>query len=41
MIAGIIVIAVVVIFLISCFGGYKTFVKGRITLDVAITTMDV
>lgn len=33
MIAGIIVIAVVVILLLACVGGYNTLVKGRITVD--------
>ena len=41
MIAGIIVIAVVVVLLLSCVGGYNTFVKGRITVDEAFSTMDV
>ena len=41
MIAGIIVIAVVVILLLACVGGYNTLVKGRITVDEAFSTMDV
>ena len=35
MIAGIIVIAVVVILLLASVGGYNTLVKGRITVDEA------
>ena len=38
MIAGIIVIAVVVILLLACVGGYNTLVKGRITVDEAFST---
>lgn len=41
MIAGIIVIAVVVILLLACVGGYNTLVKGRIAVDEAFSTMDV